>query len=375
MGKLDKFLEWFHDGRESEYDKILKVFQTTRRFLKTVIKYNEIDNVDITYIPASEFKNDPELFDYLGENGFLEDIDYHNLDDHLKNYYLLWMMNKDTNSTLEFICSDILTDVEPRSDGYWLRLRHREELADYFRSSSRRSDYDLQEIAKQVLVDGGLDYGWYSDTTDDVYRDVIEELNEKNIQILANYILENIGNRDLSTDDYDSDFFEELAQIQARDGVFQITKDNVMSLIKDEDAMNELMNGKDLYDLKGELYSIHSNAYNGSYENMIYNQVMNGLDEYFSSPIDEVAKQVGEKTRYTPYIKIRDFYSNVLAFIENNLGLGYNDSILEYFGSYTGMMNQLFQEDVYEPIDFRVDDYPDHREVDKAINDYFGDYI
>ena len=108
---------------------------------------------------------------------------------------------------------------------------------------------------------------------------------------------------------------------------------------------------------------------------MIYSQVMYGLEEYFSSPIDEVAKQVGEKTRYTPYIKIRDFYSNVLAFIDNNLGMGYTDSILEYFGSYTGMMNQLFQEEVYEPIDFRVDDYPDYREVDKAINDYFDDYI
>jgi hypothetical protein len=375
MGKLDQFLEWFHDGKESEYDKILKVFQTTRRFLQAVIKYDEIDNVDITYIPDSEFKKDPELFDYLSENGFLEDIDYHNLDDHLKNYYLQWMMNKDTDSTLKFICSDILTDVEPRSDGYWLRLRDREELAEFFRSYSRRSDYDLQEIAKQVLGEDGFDFfERYWDTTDDVYRDVIEVLNEKNIQSLAEYILERIGNRDLSTDDYYSDFFKELAEVEARDGYFQITQDNVMSLIKDENTMNELMKN-DLDDLRRELYSIHNNAYNSAYENMIYGDVMKGLNEYFSSPIDEVAKQVGEKTRYTPYIKIRDFYSNVLAFIDNNLGLGYNDSILEYFGSYTGMMNQLFQEDVYEPIDFRVDDYPDYRKVDKAINDYFQDYI
>jgi hypothetical protein len=374
MGKLDQFLEWFHDGRESEYDKILKVFQTTRRFLQAVIKYGEKDEIDISYIPDKEWKNDNELFDFIAENGFLEGIGYDDLEDTVKNYYLLWMMNKDTNSALKYICDDILTDVVIRDDGFWLRLRDREELADFFRSSSRRSDYDLQDIAKQVLGDGGLDYGWYSDTTDDVYRDVIEVLNEQNLHHLANYILENIGNRDLSTNDYDSDFFEELAQVQARDGVFQITQDNVMSLIKDKESMEELMQ-KDLSDLEGELYSIHNQAYNSAYENTIYTQVMDGLEEYFSSPIDEVAKQVGEKTRYTPYIKIRDFYSNVLAFIENNLGMGYSDSILEYFGSYTGMMGQLFQEEVYEPIDFRVDDYPDYREVDKAINDYFGDYI
>jgi hypothetical protein len=374
MGKLDQFLEWFHDGRESEYDKILKVFQTTRRFLQAAIKYGEKDQIDIEYIPDKEWKNDSELFDFIAENGFLDDVDYNNLEvDNLKNYYLEWMMNKDTNSTLKFICDNILTDVEVRDDGYWLRLRDRDELAGFFKSSSRRSDYDLQEIAKQVLGDG-LDYEYYSETTYDVYNDVIKELNKKNIQILADYILKNIGNQDLNIEDYESDFFEELKEIQARDGIFQITQDNVMSLIDDKEAMEELMGG-DLSDLKGELYSIHNNAYNGAYENMIYKEVMEGLKEYFSSPIEEVAKQVGEKTKYTSYIKISDFYGNVMTFIGENLGFGYSDSILEYHGSYTNMMLQLFNDGTYDAIDFRVDDYPDYREVDKVINDYFGDYI
>jgi hypothetical protein len=374
MGRLDQFLEWFHDGREDEYDKILKYFNTTRNFLKNVVKFGEKDNIDITYIPDKEWKNDNELFDFIAENGFLEGIGYDDLEDTVKNYYLLWMVNKDTNSALKYICDNILTDVVIRDDGFWLRLRDREELADFFRSSSRRSDYDLQHIAKQILGDGGLDYGWYSDTTDDVYRDVIKVLNEKNIQILTNYILENIGNKDLNVSDYNSDFFEELAEVQVRDGIFQITQDDVIPLINDEEAMEELMNG-DLSDLKSELYSIHNNAYNHSYEDMIYTQVMDGLEEYFSSPIDEVATKVGEKTKYISYIKISDFYSNVLAFIENNLGGSWNESVLEYFGSYTGMMNQLFDDGIYESIDFRVDDYPDYRKVDEAINDYFGDYI
>ena len=373
MGRLDQFLEWFHDGRESEYDEILKIFVTTRNFLNSAIKFGEKDNIDISYIPANEFKKDPELFDFLSENGFLEDVKYNDLSDHLRNYYLLWMMNRDEVSTLKFICDNLLTDVEPRSDGYWLRLRDREELAEFFRSSSRRSDYDLQEIAKQALGDG-LDYGRYWDTTNDVYEDVIKVLNKKNIQYLANYILKHIGNKDLNVSDYNSDFFEELAQIQARDGMFQITQDDVIPLINDAEAMEELMDG-DLSDLESELHSIHENAYNSAYESMIYKQVMDGLTEYFSPPIDEIATKVGEKTKYISYIKIRDFYSNVLAFIENNLGDDWNESVLEYFGSYTGMMNQLFSEDIYEPIDFRVDDYPDYREVDLEINDYFGEYI
>ena len=375
MAALEKFLEWFHDGREDEYDKILKVFGTTRRFLQAVIKYGEQDQIDIAYIPHKEWVNDPELFDFIVENGILDsnDIDYDNLEDEVKNYYLLWLLGKDASVGLNFICNNLLTDVEIRNDGYWLRLRDRDELAEFFASSSRRSDYDVQDIAKQVLGDG-LNYEYFSETTYDVYGDVIEELNEKNIQILANYILKNIGNNDLNISDYNSDFFEELAQIQARDGMFQITQDNVMSLIKDKEAMEELMEG-DLFDLKSELYSIHSNAYNSSYENTIYDQVMEGLKEYFSSPIDDVATKVGEKTKYTSYIKIDDFYGNVMTFIEENLGSGYSDSVLEYHGSYTSMMSQLFNEGTYDAIDFRIDDYPDHREVDQAINDYFGDYI
>jgi hypothetical protein len=65
MSKLEKFLEWFHDGREDEYNRILKVFGTTRNFLKTVLKYNEQDQVDVTYIPSDEFQNDSELFNFI----------------------------------------------------------------------------------------------------------------------------------------------------------------------------------------------------------------------------------------------------------------------------------------------------------------------
>ena len=377
MGRFDQFLEWFEDnspyGYNSGYSELLKYFQTTRNFLKAAIKFGEKENIDISHIPNDEFNKDPELFDFLNENGFLNDYDYKDLPDPLKNNYLLWWMNKDEVSCLKFICDNLLTDVEPRNDGDWLRLRDRDELSEFFTQSSRRSDYDLREIAKQVLGDG-LDYGRYWDTTDDVYRDVIEVLDERNLKNLVLYILIHIGNQDLSVEDYKSDFFHELAEVQARDGVFQITNDDALPLIKDERAMNELMDG-DLSELKSELDSIHENAYNSAYENMVYSQVMEGLKEYFSSPIDDVATKVGEKTKYISYIKIRDFYGDVMKFIEGNLGGYWNESHLEYFGSYTGMMNQLFDDDVLDPIDFRVDDYPDYREVDAAINDYFGDYI
>ena len=48
---------------------------------------------------------------------------------------------------------------------------------------------------------------------------------------------------------------------------------------------------------------------------------------------------------------------------------------LDYYGSYTGMMKQLMDEDVYDWLDFRIPDYPNFSLVTKDINDIFGDYI
>jgi hypothetical protein len=370
MGKLDQFLEWFHDGRESEYDKILKVFQTTRKFLQTVVKYGEKDQIDVNYIPYSEFRNDTELFDFIIENNFLDDSNYNDLEDILKNYYLEYWIGNAPDVALKFICDDLLTDVEIRSDGFWLHLRDRDELAVFF--DDRGRDGTARDVAKHVFSEDMWDPYW--DTTSDVYRDVIEELDDNNKKHLGEYILRHIGNQDLNVEDYSADFFQELADIQAKDGVFQITQDNVGPLIGDEEAMNELLNG-DLDELKSELYSLHNSAYNRAYEEECYDLVYKGLEEFFSSRIMDEAKQVGEKTKYYPYIKIRNFQSDVMAFIYENKGGGYNDSTLEYWGSYTGMMGGLFDIGIYDEIDFRIPDYADWDYVRKNINDMLGDYI
>jgi len=370
MASLDKFLEWFHDGRESEYNNILKVFKKTRNFLKIIVNRKLQNHIDIKEIPESEFRDDPELFDFIMANGFLDDSSYNDLEDILKNYYLEYWIEKNPNDALKYICDNILTDVEVRSDGYWLKLRDRDELAVFF--DDRGRDGTAQDVAKHVFSEDMWDNYW--DTTSDVYRDVIEDIDDNNKKHLGSYILREIGNQDLNVEDYSADFFHELAEVQARDGFFQITQDDVMNLIEDSEAMNELLDG-DLDELKSELDSLHSSAYNNAYEEECYDLVYKGLDKYFSSKIMEETKQVGEKTKYIPYIKIRDFKGDVMAFIYENKGKGYNDSTLEYWGSYTGMMEQLFNDDVYDEIDFRTPDYADWNRVGKNIDDMFQDYV
>ncbi len=370
MANIDSFIEEFND---SGFDgRIQKVFINLINFLRIVAKNNKQGEIDISIIDYDDFKNNQNLFDFLDKNGFVEERTYEEFDDSAKNYFLDYWINKNPNEALKYICDHLLTDVEMRSDGFWLRLRDREELADFFDNSGR--DTTAKDLAKAILSEDDSWFGRWWDTTDDVYNDVIGELDDANKKHLADYILKHIGNQDLNVEDYGADFFHELAEIQARDGFFQITQDDVMSLIDDREAMNELLDG-DLDELKSELNSIHNNAYNSAYENECYSLVYNGLDQYFSSKIMEETKQVGEKTRFIPYIKIRFFKTDVLKFIEENAGGGYNDSNLEYWGSYTGMMGSLFESGFYEAIDFRIPDYPSWSLIKKNINEFFGDYI
>ena len=183
-----------------------------------------------------------------------------------------------------------------------------------------------------------------------------------------------IGNQDLVVDDYSSDFFHDLAKSQNRGEFFMITQNDVNELLKDSEAMNELLDG-DLSDLKSELYSIHNSAYNGAYQDECYALVYGGLEEFFSSKIEDVQIKSGDKTKWASYIKIGDFEGDIMKFIELEGGGGYNESILEYWGGYINMLVHLMDDNVYDRIDFRIPDYPDWTYIRKYTNDIFQDYI
>jgi hypothetical protein len=350
---------------------LAKVFNNLKSFLRVVVKKEKQSEIELESIDYTDFKNNDNLFEFLDENGFLYAADYDSFEDSLKNYYLEFWINRDPDAALGYICDNLLTDVEMRQDGFWLSLTDREELAKFYEDRGR--DITAMDLAKEAFSEEGLNYDRYWDTTDNVYSDVIEELDESNIQHLANYILKMIGDQDLNVEDYESDFFHELAEIQARGEFFQIKSENVYDLIKDSEAMNELMN--DLIDLKSELYSIHANAYNSAYEGEIYELIYDGLDEFFSSKIENEQVKRGDKTIYVEYIKIRDFQSNIISFIDQNKGYSYTDSVLEYWGSYSSMMKELINNDNIDGIDFRIPDYADWGLTKKYINEIFTDYI
>ena len=272
-----------------------------------------------------------------------------------------------------FIINNLITDVEIRNGGFYLKLRDREELSEYFCSGSRRSDSDPRHVAKLILSEEGLGYDWYYDSGMTPH-DTIHDLNDSNITHLKDVIYKKIGNQELSLEDYNSDFFEHLSEIQGTEGYFRIRPEDLNDLLNDSDASNELFK-KDLEDLGSELRSIYYNSENQAYEDEVYDAVYKGLSEYFEGHIDEVPRKVGEKTKYDQYIKIRDFIGIIKTFLENNKGGTYSDSFLEYFGGYTSLINSMIYNDEVECIDIRVPDYPDWDRTRRNINEMFLDYI
>jgi len=362
---------------EGEFDTEIKpYFNNIITFFKFIKKYNLLEKLDLGEIPNEGFSND--VFDYLVDNGIMSNLDYNSVPEEFMNNYLLYGLEHNYEDTIKYITSDLLQDVKIRPDGFYLNLGNdRDELASFFCGSSRR-DSSPEDVAKLVFSEDGLGNDWYFDN-DTKPSDVIDDLNEKNAIHLKEAIFKEIGNVELSLEDYSSDFFESLSEEQGTEGYFKIQAEDLNELIKDSDAINELCEN-DLSELGQELKNIYWNAYNSAYENEIYELVYDGLNEYFEGKIDEVPKETtksdGKKvTTYLNYIKIRDFVGNITLFLENNRGQSYSDSYLDYFGSYTTLMKQLIYDQDYDCIDFTTPDYPDWSTTQKYINEMFYDYI
>ena len=362
----------FNNG---EYeDEIEPYFNDLITFLNYVKKYNLLDEIDLGQVPSRDF--DDELWEFCIESGIISNTNYDYLPEEFKNHYLLYQLENNYEWAMEYITENLLTDVSIRRDGFYLYLRDREELSNLYCGSSRGEG--ARYVAKLILGEDGLGHDWYYDSSVKPYN-TIDELNDANITALKDIIFKEIGNIELSLEDYDSDFFQSLSEEQGTEGYFIITAEDLNGLLNDEGAINELCN-KDLDDLGSNLTSLYWQAENSSYEDEIYDLVYGGLDEYFEGRIDEVRREVtksdGSKvTKYDSYIKIRNFRNLVETFLENYKGSAYSDSFLEYYGSLSELMVGMINNDDIECIDFRIPEYPDWDRTRKNINELFYDYI
>lgn len=362
-------IDLINDFNLGDYgESIQPYFNTYLNFFNYAKKNGFLEELDVDQIEAKYCK--PEDLEFLIDNGI--ELDYYNIPDEIKNIFLLIELEKRPEETLKFVCDNLVTDVYKKENGYYLYLgTDREELAGLFRDYSRETS--PKDVAKAIFSEDFWEP--YYDTTNDVYDDVINVLDEPNMNHLEYYIVKEIGNQELPLEDYDSEFFHELSEDQGTEGFFKITSENVSFLIKDSKAMNELLK-KDLDELKSNLYSVHNNAYNTAYTNELYEDVWRELETFFDKNFEtETKKGNGDRVVYVEYIRIKDFYQFVYDFLVEYQNSYYSESQLDYHGSYINCVKDLMENGVYEELDFRIIDYADWRDTQKYINEIFTDYV
>lgn len=375
MSVIDKYIELFNNGTEEEYLMVIRVFNNDLlTFVKYINKKGRLNELDFSNVSYRYLTN--EVAEYLFETDFFVDQDYDEIPEEFQNYFLLYGLENNYEDTMVFITNNLITDVDIRPDGFYLHLRDRDDLEILFCGSNRGGS--PRYVAKLILSEDGLGHEWYYDNTVKPHQ-VVDELDDKNITALKDIIFKEIGDVELSLEDYNSDFFEELSEEQGTEGYFRIRSEDLNGLVKDESAFNELCK-YDLDELGSNLRSLYWQAENSAYEDEVFDLVYRGLDEYFEGRIRDLPREVtrtdGSKvTRYDSYIKIRNFHSIIDMFLENNKGGGYSDSHLEYFGGLISLMTSMINNYEIECIDFRVPDYPDWDRTRKNINELFNDYI
>ena len=372
LERARNLIQSFNDGDYE--DDIEPYFNTLMNFLNFIKKYGLLNELDLGQISSREF--DDELFNFFKENGIVSNMDYDSMPEEFKNHFLLYGLENNYEDTMWFITNNLITDVIIRPDGFYLRLRDREELEILF-CGGRRGE-GARGVAKMILSEDGMGHDWYYDSGVKPYQ-VVDELDEANITRLKDIIYKEVGDKELSLEDYDSDFFEGLSEEQGTDGYFRLRSQDLNDLVKDEDAINELFSN-DLEEIGQELRSLYYNSENQAYEDEVYGLVYGGLEDFFEGKIDDVPKEVtrtdGSKViRYDSYIKIRNYQNIIKTFLENNKGGAYSDSHLEYYGGLTSLLTGMINNDEMDCIDFRVPDYPDWHRTRKNINENFSEYL
>lgn len=346
MNKRDKVIQMVNEFNNDEMVDLINMFGSVGTILKYFHKMGVIDMVD---------PFDSNLEDYQNE---------------ILNYLLNVMNDKET---LKY-CVAMLSDVVPTETGYYLNISDREDLSVLFDDSGR--DTTTKDVAKAVFEDDS--YEPYRNTTDDVYNDVIDELNQENIEHLKTYILDRLTNWKMEVDSDSPDLFQNYTDDE---GVFYLTSENVGDVIGDEESMKYLMDEDYLGNLESELYNIHSNAYNSAYETEMYDNVMGELETFFNVKLArwESIPLYGNTEKLVEYYQLpfnpNEVTNSIEKYVSNRNLWGGGDFNLDSISTWLNMMDILMEEGDEPRLDFRISDYPDSRLIDKYINEMFGDYI
>jgi hypothetical protein len=357
-----------------------KLSRQQEKLLSVLNKFEE-GTIDISFLDDSVGGLD-NFLKLLSKNNLLSYIDPFsiNWDDYQNQLFYSFYQND--KSFVWTIVDKLISDVVKIGDDYYFDTST-SDLAGFF-ETNYRSEISRTGIEDILSGEHNMDF-W--DVTDNVYRDVYDELTNENKQLVRERIALDL--KDIKTIGTDTELLEEIAQEQGRDDV-ELTDEVISRILQDDETIEFLINKElDLDDVRSELYSLYSGCYSGILNDEWYDSLMSELvgfviddtrrDEYsYKKQVWDKDKDRVEKTFYgTRYKATKCIYEVVSEWLEENKNCegGYCDTI-EYFGSYDRLLADLIDDGVRDSLRVpRLDDYPDHRKVNSCVNGNIGEYF
>lgn len=334
--------------------------------LKDIVDSFKQGELDVESI----FGNYNSFFNFLDKNGLLSDIEPQYPEDWSDwlNEYLIWLLDNDQTIKFINVITKIFDDITFDEKGNaFLEISDLGELSTFFCSNPRDIS---QEFIKGVL-EGESDFfdSWGYNSTDNIYRDVILELNNKNLQILKNKILDELKDTKL---DPQTESMELIAKNQGHEEFWEINEDNIKNIFENEDSIKILLK-ENLPDIFQNLEIIYNYSYNSAYESMVYETIWSELGEFFDGQGTWESKpHPYKKNTQLHYKKIP--INNFFETIYNYLNRQKKDSLYHSINfQYSKFL--YFLKDQNECLKLYIRDYPDSKEIDENINSYFNDYF
>ena len=336
--KILRILDKFYD----DPDAVLKNFGSIESFIQFILHKG------------------PEYSDLLDpKNQFFYDANWQD-----KLIWEKYLNSNDKDEYLRKFIEEFLSDLQVEN-GRILWIVDNEDLLKLFDNRGRNGT--AKDVAERVFSEEGFDY--FDFYVDDFYKECVETLNHENLGLLANRISSEL--EPLSEDDiHQSSFLEELWEVEGQPDKLIINDDNIDALLEDDEATTYIMTHF-FPDLKSDMMNSYDNAYNSAYQSELYELVWGEIKDLLGSYGKEVVipkRHPQGKDLYRREFditdKFKEFFTKYFSESKNH----YND--IEYFGTFSSMLEELMSDGYIERLDFRIPDYPDFRDVEKEYNEY-----
>ena len=323
-----------------------------------------IDNTeDYDDLVKKYFGNDfNKFFDVLSKQGLIDRYVHKFIeDDDLFGTFMPYYYNEDPQFVIDYITETFFGDVSNINGQYWMNI-DREDLSRLF--DVDRWGGGARGVAEKVLSDDIDDFFNYVDTND-LYNDVISELDKDNILKLREAVYSEVEGKEVTIDG-EKDI---------------ITREQIMEM--DENELSDFIreNADEVY---SELRSLYNSSYEAAYYDEVYDLVYRELNHFFGTKdlfrtvpttktvYDKESKSVKEVESTREQVNVTNILQTVIKDVLD--WGGYDaDNDFQYHGSFEGILNRWAAED--NLIDFRVPEYADWGRIRDNMNLMFGDYI